>query len=74
MAKKVYQVWALLRGENGTERWQAVTRKYAVKKSAQNIARELWLETKIDESEEEEDEPGESSLTENFENRQYEGA
>jgi len=37
MAKKMYQVWALLRGENGTERWQAVTRKYAVKKSAQNM-------------------------------------
>lgn len=73
--KKTYQVWALLRTEHGTESWHAVTRKFLTKAPAVKIAAALWLETKVNEEDlDEDDEPGETSLIENFENAQYEGA
>jgi len=76
MAKKMrYQVWALLRTERGTETWQPVTDKYATRRAAERIAVNLWLTTRVDESEpDEDDEPDETALIENFENAQYEGA
>lgn len=49
---KTYQVWALLRNDRGEEAWQPVTKRYTVKKSAQNIANAIWLTTRIEEDEE----------------------
>jgi hypothetical protein len=52
---KKYQVWALLRGQDGIERWTAITRKYSTRRAAVNVAASLWLQTRIEESEEDPD-------------------
>lgn len=53
--RKTYQVWALLRTEHGTQSWHAVTRKYATRDAAQRVANVLWLETKVNEEDADED-------------------
>lgn len=46
--KKLYQVWAMLRTEHGTQAWHAVTEKYPMRRDAERVANALWLETRID--------------------------
>lgn len=46
----------MLRTEHGTEAWHAVTEKYPTRRRAQNIVDALWLQTRIEESEDDPDE------------------
>ena len=51
--RTLYQVWALLRNERGGEAWQPVTKPYERREVAVSISNSLWLETRIEQVEQE---------------------
>lgn len=62
-----YQVWALYPAQSGTPTWHPVTKKYNHPETAQNIAAQLWLETRIDVEDADEGEPGAALPDRSFE-------